>query len=239
MKVDFITGYNKKLWNDYAKYSTATWKFRAYHYKEGRGPRQKEWDKFREENRDVVGNGTFDNIWIPYSHKAQAQIEHILNVKDDVTHIVWIDSDVIQTKRFDDKWLEQILPHGDEMITYLGREKIKAPPETGFMAYNAKHPDIKEFALFWENIYFTKRVFDLKVWNDMGTIELAMNEKNPKKRSIAFKHTTSPFYDSPLKNFLMHLKGPRKDHTDKLVSGEWTPNDLDKWVDSLRKSLNR
>ena len=235
MKVEFITGYNRKLWNDYARLTTSTWKFPSYHYKEGRGPRQEIWDRFRKENEHVKGNDSLNSIWIPYSHKAQAQIEHILNVEDDVTHIVWIDSDVVQRKKFNDEWLyENILPHGDEMITYLGREKLGLPPETGFMAYNAKHPDIREFALFWEDIYMSKKVFDLKIWNDMGTIEHAMIEKNVKKRSIATRHVSNPFIYSPLKNFLLHLEGPRKEIIDKVISNGWTHSDIHSHMKSIR-----
>ncbi len=226
MKVDFITCWNKALWADFGADATSTWQHQPYHYEEGKGSRHIEWQRWRDSNSQVMIDH-FDHWWDKFSHKPQAIIEHIMDkMQSDVTHVVWMDCDVVQLEDYDEEWLNDRLPHGNDLFTYLDRGGKNS--ENGWIAFNVKHPWCKTFMCHWEHMYFSNEVFKLKAWHDIGTFQAVYQMMKSETSYTAKTLRTSPgndqwqvseaFQRSKLAGKFAHLKGPRKVYIKRLAN---------------------
>lgn len=219
------------MWHSYAYVSTGTWQGRVFHYEEGKGTRHQQWQDWRDSNSQIIVD-KFDHWWDKFSHKPQAIIEHILdNMESDVTHVVWLDCDVVQLEEYDDEWLHSRLPHDNDVFTYLDRKKLGSS-ENGWIAFNVKHPYIKTFMNAWQEMYFSNNVFKLDMWHDIGTFNavyrMMKEETTYTGKTLRTKYASQKwmvseaFQRSTLQGKFAHLKGPRKVYIKELVEKKCT-----------------
>jgi hypothetical protein len=206
MRYEIITAINHKLHSAYGNKSLATWQTKPIIYWEGDliDPR---WDHWRQVAKSKEGK-SFELTTVRFSHKIQAQIHHIRQSSAD--YVIWLDADVVQHTEYTQDQLIDLLPTGDEMISYLNREPVKHS-ETGWIAYNMQHPRIKEFMRVLEDVYLTQVIFSLKEWHDAFVWDYVRKRGNYPGRNLCRNNRAAePFEASDLKEFFKHHKGPRK-----------------------------
>ena len=175
-------------------------------------------DFIAQHNNDYnngVRNGTRDFKYdaIKFCYKVFAQCHRIHNSTADT--LLFIDADTVTFARPPIDEIQKLLPR-DNLTAYIGRPNNKKLPfaETGFIMYNLKHPNIKNFAETFEDLYTTGKIFELEYQVDCYTYDTArrITEQNHGAKSnditgpegLGKKH---PFINTILGTFMDHLKG--------------------------------
>jgi hypothetical protein len=206
MRYEIITALNTKLHTQYANKSLKTWQDLPIIYWEGDliDPR---WDLWRTAARGHE-TGRFEQECVRFSHKVQAQIHHSRLCRAD--YMIWLDADVVQHVEYTEEEFETLLPAEDELCTFLDRQPVKYA-ETGWIAYNMRHPRLKEFMRVLEDMYLTRMIFTLQQYHDAFVWDYVRQRGNYPARNLLHKAKTSePFDDSDLAPWFRHHKGSRK-----------------------------
>ena len=100
-------------------------------------------------------------------------------------------------------------------MSYLGRKKPWYS-ECGFLGFNLKHKDFKDYIKRVIDIYTTGEIFSLEQWHDSWIWDLVRNEFEENRGSV-FKNISGkgyelehPFINCGLEEFFDHLKGPSR-----------------------------
>lgn len=206
MRYEIITACNPQLHAQYAERSIKTWQTTPVIYWQGDliDPR---WDHWRQVAKSHETQ-RFEHTCVRFSHKVQAQIHHTRQSAAD--YVIWLDADCVQHTEYTPEQFQALMPQGDEMMTYLNREPVKHS-ETGWIAYNMRHPRLKEFMRRLEDIYLTQAIFSLKEWHDAFVWDYVRTRGNYPGRNLCTNNRAAePFEHSALKEFFKHHKGPRK-----------------------------
>lgn len=208
MRYEIITSLNTELWRQYAQKSMRTWQRDPVVYWEAdaqhRDPR---WELWRQMARGYE-TGRFERECVRFSHKVQAQITHMR--KSTADYVIWLDADCKQSAPYTDEEFLTLMPNKDELFTFLDRSPHKYA-ETGWIAYNMRHPRLKEFLRRFEDIYLTKEIFGLEQTHDAWVWDYIRKRGNYPGRNLLNKPRSSePFDDSDLAPWFRHYKGPRK-----------------------------
>jgi len=172
---------------------------------------------------DAQGNPALKPVWdykfsaIRFSFKVFAlEIARRLMAEGDA--FAWIDADVKCLKHFSHENLEKYLPHGDEVMSYLGRTSFpKGAPysECGFLGFNAAHKNVDQFLNRMLEIYSSGEIFSLEQWHDSWIWDVVRREFE--QMGIAFKNISGPasdlehpFINCGLGDYFDHLKGPAR-----------------------------
>ena len=219
MRAEFITSCNPTLMQAYGLASTGTWQEEPWFYQEGEGTRELQWSLFRQQYVSQVERD-FAHTWQRFSHKVQAQVEHLLDTTphDGMRAIVWLDLDMVQLETYTEAELEGWLPHKDEVCTYLGRGDAYHP-DTAWIAYNPHHPMTRPFIEALEDVYLSGRVFELDQWHDAWVWDYVCRDMRIPRRSLTQPDVRSgeAVGRSPLAAYWAHLKGPRKRNIEALT----------------------
>ena len=148
---------------------------------------------------------------VKFSHKVFALEKCADAIKDGMDYLIWLDADVITKKPIDYEWLQSLLPHGDEVVSYLGRDTLH--PECGFVAYNLKAGGYEllnqmkaEYCLGNFKDY-TKGVTDCHV------LDVCIKGKKVKNLSDWFEYSVDDIHvweKTKLAERMTHRKGNRK-----------------------------
>lgn len=127
-------------------------------------------------------------------------------VFDEDEYVFWIDADSIVKKPIPEEFLKDLF--SGRPLAYLGR--INSYTETGFVGFHTKHPEFAKFRAAYLPYITSGRLFSqLKGWHDCIAFDVAKNGlgKNltPKGRNY-----DAVMEQSPLTDYLTHLKGQRK-----------------------------
>lgn len=206
MRYEFITALNRQLDTRYGARCRETWQFEPVIYWQDQ-IYDTAWEAWRR-HAQLKETGDFEHTCVRFSHKVQAQIAHARRTTADV--MIWLDSDVIQTHSFTPEDLEPVLPQGDELCTFLSRAPVKYS-ETGWIAYNTRHPRFKEFMRRLEDMYLSHEIWSLAQWHDAYVWDHCRVRGAYAARSLLAKpKTKEPMRDSELGAWFHHLKGARK-----------------------------
>ena len=104
-------------------------------------------------------------------------------------------------------------------MSYLGRTNF--PPErpyteTGFLGFNLKHSQFKQFINRMVEVYCSGEIFSFVEWHDCWVydhVRKEFEEKNINFKNISgpiFEKLAHPFVNCNLGKFFDHLKGDRK-----------------------------
>jgi len=167
------------------------------------------------EYNNGIRNGTRDFKFdaIKFCYKVFAQCHRIHN--SDADRLLFIDADTVTFAEPPMDEIQRLLPE-DNFTAYIGRPNNKKLPfaETGFIMYNLNHPNIKNFAEVFEDLYTTGKIFDLEYQVDCFTYDTA-------RRTVEQTHGAKsnditgpeglgkrhPFVNTILGTFMDHLKG--------------------------------
>jgi len=159
MNISTVTSWNEALYQMYAHrfVSTYNWDFPLIVHNEDKGmyddiPQCKEFVE-RNHDRGNPSNYRFDAV--RFCYKVYAYTDAILKSQED--GLIFIDADSVFHKKIDVDWVKEHLHRDDCMVTYLGRGNHYT--ECGFMYFNLRHPEIKNFAKELQDMYNSDALF--------------------------------------------------------------------------------
>ncbi len=150
---------------------------------------------------------------VKFSKKAFVLAREIRN--SDQKYLIWLDADVVTLRSLTLKNISEICGCEDEIIfcSYLRRYGMHT--ESGFLAFNLKHPLRMDFCDRYESIYRSGAVFHLEGWTDCHVLDAVRTYLISFGYEDCFREIPSltsnhPFVNSSLSLFMDHLKGDRK-----------------------------
>jgi|TARA_B100000073_G_scaffold61757_1_gene45784 hypothetical protein len=159
------------------------------------------------------GKRDFKYDAIKFCYKVFAQCHRIKS--SDADTLIFIDADTVTFAEPPIEKINALLP-SNNFTAYIGRPNNKKLPfaETGYIMYDLKHPNIKNFADVFENLYTSGQIFDLEYQVDCYTYDTArriIEDRYDAKsnditgpQGLGKKH---PFVNTILGTFMDHLKG--------------------------------
>ena len=160
MKIKVITTWNDRLYREYAHIfkETYNWNFPLVVYNEDKGMFDKipELLKFVERNKDRDTSDFLQDA-VRFSYKVFAWTDAILNEKAD--GLICIDADSRFYTPISSDWVTAKIHRNDCMMTYMGRGDQYT--ETGFLYFNMKHPDVRDYAREVQKLYITDELYKL------------------------------------------------------------------------------
>jgi len=230
-KVDDYATYARRFFESWAKFWPKNIKLTAY-YNGGKLPKDVvrarnisyvsldknvDLNSFKERNSQFNGGSPYNYRMdaIKFSHKVFAICDHVKHMasKGDMGWLVWIDADVLTTKKIDSNFLNLIFPDSSDIV-HLGRQGIIDYSETGFLGFNLTYDKAHTFLRDWRTLYTTNEILGLREWTDAFAFERLLNLH--KNHGIT-AHNLSPhaasleaFDYSPLTEYFIHFKGGRK-----------------------------
>ena len=162
-------------------------------------------------NGMIDGKYDFQRDGVKFSHKVFAQTHRIKHTTADV--LLYLDADTYTHTTPNLKYIDSILPE-DHLCTYFGRPRLY--DETGFYMHNAKHYKAIVWADTLEKIYTEGELWTYPLQVDCYTMYAGRQKfKDQKQLDLVEYHgglgKKHPFVNSPLGEFLDHLKGDRKE----------------------------
>ncbi|SFL19462.1 hypothetical protein SAMN04488518_1214 [Pseudovibrio ascidiaceicola] len=150
---------------------------------------------------------------VRFSNKVFAIHDAIERSIDIYDHLIWLDADIVTHDAIPLTFLEKLSPLKRELAAYLNR---KGCPECGWVDFNLRHPQIKNFADSFKKIYSDGLFLRFKESHDSYVFWELVKQFERQKR-VRFKHLGSRwasghvFVNSELGRYMDHLKGTRKD----------------------------
>ena len=229
MNIGVVTTLNKKLYNQYGHkfFETYNWPFDLQVYSE---------DLLDIPHQNIIVRSTFDEIpeceefvnrnkqrevpdtpegflldAVRFCYKVYAYTDMIIN-NEDYDGLICIDADSVFYKPIDVEWVKKHLHRNDTMMCYLGRGKHYS--ECGFLYFNLKHKDTKDYAQYMKDMYTTDQLYNLKeqhdsyIWdyvrvrfeNERGTLNNDIGDGKP--GHVQARSVLGTIYD--------HIKGPKR-----------------------------
>ena len=169
--------------------------------------------EFIERWKDHKPQSYMDDV-VRFSHKIFTVEKCADALKDEYDYLIWLDADVITKSQITHEWLQEVLPQGDQLISYLDRPGLY--PECGWVAYNLKagaYDLIKDMF----DIYVLDRFDKISAgWTDCHVLQeclQAYDESKLLNLSTHYEHGTTAIEVWPktkLAEKMVHRKGNRK-----------------------------
>jgi hypothetical protein len=170
---------------------------------------------FKIRNKDKTF-GDFLRDAVRFSHKSYAIWHAAMNSKVDI--LIWLDADTEIIKAVSSDYLKSFLPD-NYFTSYLGRDK--GYTETGFIAFDLRHPCTNEFFDIFKNYYDSDKIYTLKEYTDCHVFDATRKELENLKKITGYNLTPgnikNPF-NNTFKGYMVHLKGGKKDQREKIIS---------------------
>ena len=177
---------------------------------------------------DQKGSFLFEAV--RFAHKSFCVSHETLNSSTEL--VIWLDADVVTHSAIPLEFIESLLPQ-NFYTAYLGRQKIY--PECGFVIYNTQHPQHKKFMTAWQHLYNNDELFELEEYHDSYLFWHLLKKHNLVDQSfnISEGHPHRPgvhvFINSPLGQYMDHLKGSRKKQGISKKSDIYVHHNSDYW----------
>lgn len=167
---------------------------------------------------------------VRFSHKVMSIVE--ASKICDANWLIWLDGD---TKTFDylPKTVLEDICDNNCMLAYLGRDNKYS--ECGFVGYNLRHPEIKNFLADFAAMYTHDKVFNELEWHDsylFDVLRKRYEEQHVSNKNISGKgsKTGHPFVNSILGVYIDHLKGGNRKKQGKSFKDDLkVKHDADYW----------
>jgi hypothetical protein len=146
---------------------------------------------------------------VRFSHKSFAIFDASARCNADV--LCWLDGDIVVFDEIPQAFLQELVPP-DHLLGCLKRPTFS---ECGFLAYNLRHPAIREFFDEFKSLYTTDRLFREQEYHDSWLFDVVrkrFERRNCKTFDISGGQGTQAghvFINSPLGRYMDHLKGGR------------------------------
>jgi hypothetical protein len=130
--------------------------------------------------------------------------------------LIWLDADSQTHSTVPVKFLDRVCPT-DALASYLGRTD-RYHSECGWVAYNMRHPQGRDFVKYFANMYETDEIFNYPEWHDSFIWDIArrhFRDQGARFRDLNPEPDTKgmaghPFINSELGAYMDHMKGDRK-----------------------------
>lgn len=161
---------------------------------------------------DTNKKGSF--LWeaVKFAHKSFCVSHQALNSSTD--YVIWLDADVVTHSPVPFEFIESLIKPTD-YTCYLGRERIY--PECGFVIYNINHSINQSFMQDWQELYNQDKLFNFEEYHDSYLFWQLLKKYDLEEQgsvNISIGHPHRPgvhvFINSPLGDYMDHLKGSRK-----------------------------
>jgi hypothetical protein len=233
MNIGVVTTLNDKLYNEYGHrfFETYNWPFDLHVYSE---------DTIIIPNKKIISKNTFDEVssckefatrnkdkfkgdklkdfWadgVRFCYKVYAYTDFLKNNKD-YDGIICIDADSVFYKPININWIKEHIHRDDCMMTYLGRPNYS---ECGFLYFNMKHPETKNYAKEMKNMYDTDHIYKLNEQHDSFIWDYVRmkfeNDKGITNYNIGDGRVGHVQARSILGTIYDHTKGPKRKQTGK------------------------
>jgi hypothetical protein len=144
---------------------------------------------------------------VRFANKVFAQCDALLKAEEIVC---WIDADCVLIKPLPEAALLKML--GGAYCGHFDRTCFNAPyTETGFLIFDPRKPQNRDFVAAYRNVYLSGRIFALPMWHDCYAFDEARKPFGEFRSLTTDLTVMHPIVVSPLGEYLDHLKGPRKD----------------------------
>ncbi|MFO1155097.1 MAG: hypothetical protein U1E42_15765 [Rhodospirillales bacterium] len=166
---------------------------------------------------------------VRFSHKPFAIFDAARRATTDV--LFWIDADIRVFADVPLSFLEAVMPP-DCFISYLRRPRFS---ECGFVGYNLRHPGTRVFLAEFERLYTTDALFKEREFHDSFLFDVV-------RRRLEGRHCAGydigqgigdegghVFVNSPLGQYMDHMKGERKAEGRSRESDLIVTRDEDYW----------
>jgi len=240
MTTTIVTSFNKAIWDGHGKPCVMSWlkhikgNYNLHIYMDGRPasdlPRADNIRYFFLDNyadytkflRDTANMGAPQGV--PPEHQFRFQFRRfwpkVFSIAKEVAQVddvLWLDADILVNKDFD---LTAFSKEHSKMFTILDRGEPWGYCDSGFMLLKEQGFELRDFISKLENIYTTKTIFQFREWHDAYLITQLLKITFGKQTSDQYKafveslcglsSSLHPIEDSPLKEYMVHLKGQRK-----------------------------
>jgi hypothetical protein len=166
-----------------------------------------------DERKNGIINGEYDfqRDGVKFSHKVFAQTHSLKRSTSDI--ILYLDADTYTHAKPNMDYLDSIMPE-DHLCTYFGRPRLY--DETGFYMHNIRHYKSMRWAEALEKIYTEGELWTYPLQVDCYTMYAGRQKFKDELQLDLVEHhgglgKKHPFVNSPLGEFLDHLKGDRKE----------------------------
>lgn len=156
---------------------------------------------------------------VRFCHKVYALHKALKMALDEgAEYLFWVDADIITHTKIPLKFLQDYLPPARD-LGYLHRQAQDGSPmypECGFVIYRISRPICRLFLDLFRQSYDSGDIFKLPEWHDSFIFLVLMQgmiqEKGLKANSISRggEDTWHPFVNSPLAQYMDHMKGPER-----------------------------
>ena len=123
--------------------------------------------------------------------------------------LAWLDADTVTLKPVPASWLRDLIGN-EAFVAYLGRRWMHS--ETGFLAFDLGRPNARDFFGAYEALYTSGEIFNLREWHDCEAFDVTRavfaGQERIRCRNLSQGETMHPFANSPIGEYLDHLKGP-------------------------------
>ena len=173
MKILTVTTWNNNLFEAYAHrfQKTYNWPFPLKIYNEDgdmfeeipncksfvdRNKNRYKYTSFKEKSTDYIKDG------VRFCYKVYAYTHAILN--EDVDGLICMDADSVFYKTINEEWIKKHIHRDNCMMSYLGRGSNYS--ECGFLYFNLKHKETKDYARVMQDMYNTDSIYNLSEYHD-------------------------------------------------------------------------
>tara|TARA_B100001057_G_scaffold43073_1_gene38528 strand:+ start:1009 stop:1800 length:792 start_codon:yes stop_codon:yes gene_type:complete len=172
-------------------------------------------------------------LWdaVKFAHKSYCVSHAALNSTTDL--IIWLDADVVTHSPVPFEFIESLLPQ-NHYCAYLGREKIY--PECGFVVYDTTSKYNNIFMQDWQDLYNTDSLFEEVEYHDSYLFWQLVKKHSAngmQTTNLSRGHPHRPgvhvFINSPLGEYMDHLKGKRKKDGRSKPTDIYYKRDADYW----------
>jgi hypothetical protein len=163
---------------------------------------------------------------VRFSFKPFAIHQSLNYIPDDLDYLIWTDADLRCKKNFKEEDLIQFMPQKNQIMSYLGRKD--AYSECGFLGFNIKNEDTKNFINRVIDVYHTGEIFSYAQWHDsfiwdviriVYENQLKMKFKDISGDGFIKSHV---YINTGLDEFFDHLKGPQRKEAGKSFEEDYS-----------------
>ena len=242
LRIACVTTFNEKLYSEYAyrMLDSYSWPFDFFVYTEDFSRHlynhritevrdifalEPECKAFVDRNKDkAVSFYLYDAV--RFCYKAFTISHFGLNEKE-YDRLIFFDADFVFTnKEITSEFVNDKICGDDEMMAYFGRDRdVVHYSETGFLAFNLKHPHCLQYLSEVRDIYVTDYIYEIPNQTDSLVFDIT-RETFSTKYNIETRDLSSdsdrrhnhPMASSFMNSYFDHVKGERKN---LLHSPEW------------------
>ena len=158
----------------------------------------------------------FRHDGVRFAHKVYATIH--ASREPNLDYLIWLDADTEIYDTVDPEYFLKFLPIG-KFVGYIGRD---TDSETGFLIFDMKHSEAKNFFDRYEWYYNTDAIYTKSEFHDGFIFDVIKKEFEADNRISS--HSISPtgvaknHFNTIFEGFMLHYKGEGKGKRESLIA---------------------